>query len=125
MTRFYKLSGGGNDFVALAEPESEPSSRDIRTWCRRGVSIGADGLFVLTRGDGHVRMVHYNSDGGRASLCVNGTRCAARLAFELGWSEGTTRIETDAGPFDARDVESDQIELRIPAPAAPIRQQEQ
>lgn len=120
MTRFYKLSGGGNDFLALTEPPAEPHPREIRAWCRRGVSIGADGLFIVTRHSEGVRMVHFNSDGAKATLCLNGTRCAARLAFELGWAEGSTRVVTDAGTFEARDAGSTEVELRIPAPDPPI-----
>ena len=80
----YKLSGGGNDFIALAEPASLPTPETIRAWCRRGLSIGADGVFVLDRqSSGGVRMRHFNADGGLSDLCVNGTRCAAHLAFHL------------------------------------------
>ena len=117
MTRFFKLSGGGNDFIALAEAE-EPTARQIAIWCRRGTSEGADGLFLLDREDGAVRMRHFNSDGKRAALCVNGTRCAARLAFELGWASGTTSVETDAGSFQAREVGALDVELELPAPEA-------
>ena len=57
MTRFYKLSGAGNDFLALAEPAAAPAAAEIRAWCRRGVSLGADGLFVLRRSAGAVGTV--------------------------------------------------------------------
>ncbi|HEV7786777.1 MAG TPA: diaminopimelate epimerase, partial [Thermoanaerobaculia bacterium] len=92
MTRFYKLSGSGNDFLALAEPWETPSAERIRAWCRRGVSIGADGLFVLRRAGGGetggagATMDYFNADGLAADLCLNGTRCAAQLAFHLGWA---------------------------------------
>jgi diaminopimelate epimerase len=81
---YWRLSGAGNDFLALIEPPDEPSPAEIAAWCRRGSSLGADGVFVIWREPaGHVRMDHYNADGGVAELCVNGTRCAARLAFDL------------------------------------------
>lgn len=100
---YYRLSGAGNDFLALAEPRRTPSTAEIRAWCRRGLSLGADGLFVLSRQGAGVRMVHYNADGGRAELCVNGSRCAARLAFELGWGDGReVELRTDAGILRAR-----------------------
>ena len=117
MTGFFKLSGGGNDFIALAESK-EPTARQIAAWCRRGISEGADGLFLLDREDAAVRMRHFNSDGERATLCVNGTRCAARLAFELGWASGTTSVLTDAGPFVAREVGAVDVELELRAPDA-------
>ena len=63
MTHFYKVSGSGNDFLALAEPFQVPSPETIRAWCRRGVSLGADGLFVLRRAGGGATMDYFNADG--------------------------------------------------------------
>ena len=118
MAPFYKLSGAGNDFIALPEPlpaglELTPAT--IRTWCTRRLSLGADGLFLLAPAGPRrapagragrpatVRMIHYNADGTRADLCINGTRCAARLALELGWARGERlTVVTDAGPIPAR-----------------------
>lgn len=123
MTRFYKLSGAGNDFLALAEPAAVPGEAEIRAWCRRGVSLGADGLFVLRRSPGAagaaggLDMDYWNADGLPADLCLNGTRCAAQLAFHLGWAEGETTVATPAGRFRARQVNIAQVELEVPAPA--------
>ena len=86
MIPFFKLSGCGNDFIALVEPEAPPQASAIRAWCRRGLSLGADGVFTLRRTRPEtVEMRYWNSDGGAAALCLNGTRCAAQLAFHLGW----------------------------------------
>ena len=49
MRHFFRLSGGGNDFLALAEPLDDPTPAQIRAWCHRGLSLGADGLFLLHR----------------------------------------------------------------------------
>ncbi len=117
MTGFYKLSGGGNDFLALAEPEQPPRSASIRAWCARGMSLGADGVFTLAReGEGAVRMIHYNADGGRTELCVNGARCAARLAFHLGWAEGEVEVRTDVADIGATDRSETTVSLTLAAP---------
>lgn len=98
MSAAYKVSGAGNDFLALIEPERDPSAAEVVAWCARGFAFGADGVFALRRSaGGAVRMDHWNSDGGRVEQCLNGTRCAARLAFELGWAEREVTIETGAG----------------------------
>ncbi len=129
------VSGAGNDFIALAGPQTTPDAESIRAWCRRGLSLGADGVFVLRRTDPPaaapgtapaepaptVEMTHWNADGGRAELCVNGTRCAARLAFHLGWARDRVTLLTDAGPVVARDAGPRRvgIELAVPGEPAP------
>lgn len=116
MSAVYKVSGGGNDFLALAAPDREPSADEIRSWCARGLSFGADGLFTLDRNDAGVRMRYWNADGRPATLCLNGTRCAARLALHLGWAAGSFPVSTDAGTFSARAVAPTEIALQLPAP---------
>jgi diaminopimelate epimerase len=119
----YRLSGGGNDFLALAEPVAAPTSEQIRAWCRRGISLGADGVFCLHRSsDDGVRMEYFNADGRPADLCLNGTRCAARLAAHLGWVEGTVKIDTGAGPVVARIADERTVRLDlVPPTRAPER----
>ena len=119
MTSFYKLSGAGNDFIALAGDEnlSEPTPESIRSWCRRGLSLGADGVIVLERrGPGRALMRHWNADGGRSDLCLNGSRCAARLAGELGWhDQGQVELDTDAGLLDCRLGKDETVSIVLPA----------
>ena len=122
MTSFFKVSGSGNDFLALPEPAENPSPERIRAWCRRGVSLGADGLFVLRRGEAGIGMDYFNADGYPADLCLNGTRCAAQLAFHLGWADGTARIVTAAGGVEARWLDDRRVALQMPAPGEPPRE---
>jgi len=123
ITQFYRLSGGGNDFLALVEPEVLPASGDIAAWCRRGLSLGADGVLVLDRPGGELRVRHFNADGGPSGLCLNGTRCAARLALELGWVDGDTAfsIATAAGVLSAVGVGQDLIQIEVPVADRPPR----
>lgn len=115
MTPFFKLSGAGNDFLALVEPSEVPTTSQIQTWCRRRQSIGADGLFVLTRQPGGVRMTHFNADGGRAGLCLNGSRCAVQLAVLLGWgADDGLKLWTDAGTLHGRRLDAHRAELSLP-----------
>jgi diaminopimelate epimerase len=113
MTPFFKLSGSGNDFVALVEPAEPIREELIRAWCRRGVSLGADGVFSVRRTPAGVEMDYFNADGLPADLCLNGTRCAAQLAFHLGWAESRLQVVTPAGAVQARrrGVESVTLEL--------------
>jgi len=124
MTEVFRTSGAGNDFLALVEPPAPPSAATIRAWCRRGVSLGTDGVFILRRerrdgerGAAAVEMVYWNADGGEAALCVNATRCASQLAFHLGWAERAVVVRTGAGPFLARQLSAFEVELEMAPPA--------
>ena len=118
--RFVKMAGGGNDFL-LFEADgrrlSEADSRRISLLCRRGLSVGADGaLFLSGGGDGRVHLDYYNADGGLASFCANGTRCAARYAvtrrlvadseliLETGWGHIVARVDGETVTLALRDV---------------------
>ena len=81
---FTKMSGAGNDFVVLDARSFEGLPGDRAAWvravCRRGLSVGADGVLVGSQaGPGRVRVLFFNPDGGEA-FCGNGSRCAARYA---------------------------------------------
>ncbi len=115
----FLLSGGGNDFLALVEPERVPEAATIRAWCTRGLSVGADGLFVLRReAGGAVRMDHFNADGGAAELCLNGSRCAAVLSRRLGWADRQVELQTAAGQVSATLVGEHRVRLSLDPPAA-------
>jgi len=119
----YKVSGAGNDFLALIEPRRDPTAAEVAAWCARGFAFGADGVFALRREGVGIRMDHWNSDGGRVELCLNATRCATRLALELGWADREVRLATGAGPILGRAGQRPSTaELVVPAPAEPPRE---
>ena len=83
---FWKMSGSGNDFVVVDHRTPRLADADIKSFvtqiCRRGLSVGADGVILLvasTRADYGWRF--YNADGGEAAMCGNGSRCVARYAY--------------------------------------------
>ncbi len=119
MTHYYQLSGGGNDFLAIVEPPDRPSAVTISAWCRRGLSAGADGLFLLERTPSGAVMTHFNSDGTEAELCLNGTRCAVQLACHLGWAGDEIDILTGAGTIRGSRADSSRIALTLPRPELP------
>ena len=125
MTTFYKLSGAGNDFLALVEPADLPTAEHVVAWCRRRQSLGADGLFVLRRRPDGAQMIHFNADGGRADLCLNGSRCAVQLACHLDWVESgkSMALETDAGLLAARQIDTQRVEIRLPDGVDAVRPQ--
>ena len=115
MTEFYKLSGAGNDFLALVAPPQPPAAAQVRAWCRRRISLGADGVFTLARTSTGARMVYWNADGSRGDLCLNGSRCAVQLACHLGWHrEGALDLETDVGTLAAWRIDHRRVRLALP-----------
>lgn len=124
--RFFKMSGGGNDFIAL-ENASLASSGQVETLCARGHSLGADGVFTIEpladRAEPSIRMLHFNADGSRASLCVNGTRCAALLAFHLAWADDRVTIATDDAEIEASRTGDFEVTLELPPPSERVREQ--
>lgn len=103
---FWKLSGAGNDFIAIdnrdARIPEEGRSELVADWCRRGMSIGADGVLLIEPSiAADFRMRYYNSDGSEGETCGNGSRCIARFANMLGVAKPKMTFETMAGPYNA------------------------
>ncbi len=116
-TAFWKLSGAGNDFVLLPGlPKGRSGAALARALCARRSGIGADGLLVMTRRAGKIRMDYWNADGS-AAFCGNGSRCAALWASARGWVKGKQfTLETNRGRLSARLTGKGRAEVSMPAP---------
>ncbi len=115
-TPFFFVTGAGNDFIALLD-RPIPPLETVKAWCRRGVSVGADGLFSLRRvTDGRYALDYANADGAQADLCLNAARCAARLAFDQEPSALSVHIETAAGTLTAEPLDETRTAVLVPAP---------
>jgi diaminopimelate epimerase len=124
--RFAKMHGAANDFVVLegAPPTAVAAGAAlVRALCDRRQGVGADGVLWIERSGGRpggrvpaFRMHFYNSDGCRAALCLNGGRCCALRARELGWVAAERFVYlTDIGEIEA-EVGPAEVSLWIPAP---------
>jgi diaminopimelate epimerase len=112
--RFVKMSGGGNDFLVFeadGRALSESDRERVARLCRRGLSVGADGALFLSGGESsRIHLDYFNSDGGLASFCANGTRCAARYAVSRRLVAGNTVVlETGWGAIDAQVHEDGEL----------------
>lgn len=92
MLNFVKMSGAGNDFILIdnMDGKQDPpvSGELVRALCRRGLSVGADGVLEMADDpEFPFRMRYYNSDGGEAEMCGNGGRCIAAFAATRGLVE--------------------------------------
>jgi diaminopimelate epimerase len=107
---FTKAHGAKNDFLLTWSKDAQ--AEDLRAVaiaiCDRHTGIGADGWILVTppteESTASIRL--FNSDGSEAELSGNGTRCAAALLIDAGFSVETIKIRTGAGPKELRTIES-------------------
>jgi|GEM_PF-162010 len=119
---FLKYSGAGNDFIVLDAREGDPIGNPgslAKTLCRRGQSVGADGLIVVETSNAKVsegslpRMRLWNADGSPAEISGNGARCVARFLVDHGANPESVSFRTDIGLVTAQ-VTGDICRLQLP-----------
>ena len=114
---FYKMHGGGNDFVLMDHrqhqiPEAE-QSRFAQRVCAPRVGVGADGLILIEDSErADFRWRFFNADGSEAEMCGNGARCAARFAVMHGLAGPRLTFETLAGLI-AAEVLNHQVRVTM------------
>jgi diaminopimelate epimerase len=118
---FWKMSGSGNDFVVIDNRRGtvapEAAADLARRLCRRGFSVGADGLILIERSrEADFAWRFFNTDGSEAAMCGNGGRCAARFAFLKGIAPARMRFMTGAGLISA-EVKGERVKLQLPLPS--------
>jgi len=123
-----KMQGAGNDFCVLDGAPPANVGDVVRDLADRRCGVGGDGVLFLERleGPGTLRMHFYNADGGRANLCLNGSRCVALRAVQLGWAERDVTIETDQQTLRAivdrpRSEDRGEVRLEIDRPRGDVR----
>ena len=94
MTNFDKMHGNGNDFVVVNSIEKNLVLKKslIKKLSDRNCGIGFDQLITINapKKDGYDFLVaFYNSDGGKASMCLNGIRAAASYIWKHNFAPKT------------------------------------
>jgi diaminopimelate epimerase len=114
---FWKLTGAGNDFVLLAGlPKGRSGAALSRILCDRRFGVGADGLLVMSRPSGKIRLDYWNADGS-AAFCGNGSRCGVLWAAAQGWiKRKDIELLTNRGPLSARLTGKARAEVSMPRP---------
>ena len=122
---FTKMNGAGNDFIVIDNRFYHFSSDELsdlaRRLCPRHFGIGADGILAFAEpmdGEHDYRMIYYNADGSRGSMCGNGARCLARFAREAGIEKDELQFESDAGIYRAvlEDSDDGRVSLFVQPP---------
>lgn len=134
---FFKMHGGGNDFILIdhrkrcfPRPEQPKLARRL---CTTKVGVGADGLILLEKGErADLLWRFYNADGSEAEMCGNGARCAARFAVLQGMAGPSLTLETLAGVIHCEVTDRSarvqlpqvgdlRLHLEIPLPGETLR----
>jgi len=116
---FTKAHGARNDFLLTWSSEAPEGGLDraARAICDRHTGIGADGWMLVggeAEGTGqHADIRLYNSDGSRAEISGNGTRCAAAFLLERQLAASPVRIMTEAGLKELRLIERQGLRFRF------------
>ncbi len=113
---FFKYQGTGNDFILFDNRDDffDKSRTDlIAKLCHRRFGIGADGLILL---EGHpdfdFKMVYFNCDGKKSTMCGNGGRCIVHFAKLKGLIQDNARFLAIDGPHEA-EIRNDQVRLKM------------
>lgn len=114
---FEKMHGSGNDFVVIREDVLpgvvDDLSGFVRAVCRRGTSIGADGVIVIGASEvADFRWRYINADGTDGDMCGNGAMVGARYAVNHGLAASICSFETAAGLVHAT-VDDERVTLEI------------
>ncbi len=130
---FTKLQGSGNDFILIDNRDGRlyrkleelgvSVEEFVRKVCKPHTGVGADGLILIEephRAENDFRWVFFNSDGSRAEMCGNGSRCAVRFCYEKGITDKEVSFETLAGVIKARVLEDGKrVKVQLTKPSKP------
>ncbi len=120
LVTFSKMHGLGNDYVVFDESEKilipeEKKPEIVEEICRRGFSVGADGVIFVTppsSEDADIRFRIFNSDGSEAEMCGNGIRCFAKYVYENEIFKGDEILVETLGGIKEIDLDVEGGEVR-------------
>ena len=121
---FSQYSGAGNDFIVLDErtgASSRHAATHAKALCRRGISVGADGLILISVNGLETgvsgRMQLWNADGSSAEFSGNAARCAVRYLVDESIAASPVRLQTEIGVVEGH-VEGANVRVEVPGTAA-------
>ncbi len=114
---FEKMHGSGNDFVVVEHHALAGIMGDlpgfVRQVCRRGTSIGADGVIIIGPSEvADFGWRYINADGTDGDMCGNGAMVGARYAVNHGLAGAECSFETPVGIVHAV-VDGERVSLQM------------
>jgi diaminopimelate epimerase len=126
---FIKAHGAGNDFLFTFSRDlpGEVGARQFpeiaKAICHRNTGLGADGWYLIDRivaAGAHAAVRLWNSDGSKAELSGNGTRCVCAILVEQGLAPEEVHVATGSGiriaTLQRRDEQGLWFEMEMGAP---------
>lgn len=115
--KLFKYQSTGNDFLCVIGPISQPSMLAKKV-CDRHFGIGADGILIAeTSTIADIKMVYYNSDGSKATMCGNGLRAFTDFVYRQQLVDQTSFfVETGAGVLAVNYKDQHHITISLNAP---------
>jgi diaminopimelate epimerase len=101
---FSIMHGNGNVILVVDEALSSLSSNDIgsdlaRALCEAFRTVRVDGISFVRTTTKPIRMIYFDRDGTRSSMCGNGLRCVTQYGIERGYLRvDSDTVITDDGP---------------------------
>ncbi len=127
--QFVKMSGSGNDFICIdnrdgrldAMVASGQAGELARRLCRRGLSVGADGVIFAETSDMlpdvPVFARFFEPDGSEAELCGNGAACFVSWVLSRGWEKGPEiKFLATAGVVRGQLRDDSYVRVCVPPP---------
>jgi diaminopimelate epimerase len=130
---FIKAHGAGNDFLFTFSRDL-PGEIGVKQFpevakaiCHRNTGVGADGWYLIDRlvaAGSHAAVRLWNSDGSKAELSGNGTRCACAILVDQGLAPEEVHVATGSGikiaTLQRRDEQGlwFEMEMGVPVVAA-------
>ncbi|MCD6521152.1 diaminopimelate epimerase [Candidatus Calescamantes bacterium] len=118
---FWKMEGGGNDFVVINNLDGLIKEEEKWAFCRKILhpkfGVGGDGLILIEPSSNYdFRMRIFNPDGSEPTMCGNGARCAVRFAVENGLvSRFHLKFETGAGVIEG-EIKGKEVKILLSPP---------
>lgn len=114
---FEKMHGSGNDFIVIRQDGLIDIGSDlpqfVRAVCRRGISVGADGVIIIGTSDrADFSWRYINADGSDGDMCGNGAMVGARYAAIHGIAGHACSFDTAAGIVRA-ELEGERVSLQM------------